>query len=131
MTCFVYFEPAPVDPRGRILELIVHVLCRLARVRATRITWSQRESIPSHSSYHSRSNACIVLKISNHKSFNRHQNMVDTSLDSGGKVGDVCSGSSQEDAAIQKNYDGDRDKQLTKDMLDSIFAQDNPHKQFE
>lgn len=52
------------------------------------------------------------------------------SLEKGGKVPDGCGGSSQGDAASQISCDGDGDKQLTKEKLDLIFAED-PRKRFE
>lgn len=53
-----------------------------------------------------------------------------SSLDKGGKMADSCSGSSHGDAASQISCDGGRDRQLTKEKLDLIFAEDIPHKQF-
>lgn len=57
--------------------------------------------------------------------------MVDLSLDKGGKGADGCGGGSQVDAASQISCDGGRNRQLTKEKLDLIFAEANPHRQFE
>eukprot|EP00752_Nemacystus_decipiens_P018680 g16745.t1 len=57
--------------------------------------------------------------------------MVDLSLEKGGKGTDGSSGGSQVDAASQISCNGARDRQLTKEKLDLIFAEENPRKQFE
>eukprot|EP00903_Cladosiphon_okamuranus_P011451 g10787.t1 len=54
--------------------------------------------------------------------------MVDLSLGKRGKMADGSS--SHGDEASQLSCDGARDRQLTKEKLDLILAEDNPHKQF-
>lgn len=58
--------------------------------------------------------------------------MVERSFEKGGEVADGCSGISPGDAASQNSCDGDRDQQqLTKEKLNLVFSEGNPHKQFE
>lgn len=49
----------------------------------------------------------------------------------GGKVADECESGDQEDAASQNGCCGNDDRQLTKEKLEIIFSEDDPHKQFE
>lgn len=57
--------------------------------------------------------------------------MVDLSLDKGEKGAEGCGGGNRADAASQISCDGGRDRKLTKENLDLIFAEVNPHEQFE